>query len=254
MNHDNACFDDDGDGVNNAIDLCPNSVQGAVVDAEGCSSLQRDSDSDGDGLNDPEDSCPGTVSGANVDENGCSEAQRDSDGDGISDLDDACDDTPNGFPILANGCTDEGALDTDLDGDGYSGAYSFNIDPDTGLRTNEQGDAYPTDGSQWFDQDGDGYGANSSGINGDDCPTEFGTSFEDYLGCADDGDGWRDEFEPENLRNDPTQWKDTDVDGFGDNWGDPTWNLTRNSDWPGIFVEGAKNADLCPKTLPNLRD
>ena len=246
-------LDDDNDGITNDIDLCPGSVQGATVDTEGCSSLQRESDSDGDGLNDPEDSCPGTASGAEVDGNGCSEAQRDSDGDGISDLDDACDDTPDGFPILANGCTDEGALDTDLDGDGYYGAYSFNIDPDTLLRTNQQGDLYPTDGSQWFDTDGDGYGDNSSGVNGDDCRTEFGTSFEDYLGCFDDGDGWRDEFEPENLRNDSTQWKDSDVDGFGDNWGDPTWNSTRDPSWPGIFVEGAQNADLCPKTVPALR-
>ena len=63
-----------------------------------------------------------------MDESGCSEAQRDSDGDGVSDLDDACDDTPFGFPVLADGCTDESALDTDLDGDGYSGVYAYDID------------------------------------------------------------------------------------------------------------------------------
>ena len=246
-------LDDDDDGITNDIDLCAGTPQGVTVDSEGCSAIQRNSDSDGDGINDPEDSCPSTQAGVSVDDNGCSDAQRDSDGDGISDLDDVCDDTPAGFPILANGCTDEAALDTDLDGDGYSGVYSFNIDSETGLRYNEQGDAYPTDGTQWFDQDGDGYGDNSSGTDGDDCPAEFGTSYQDYLGCADDGDGWRDEFEPANLRNDPTQWQDTDFDGFGDNWGDPSWNSTRKSSWPGVFIEGAKNADLCPETLPALR-
>lgn len=247
-------LDDDADGVANNVDLCADTAASATVDNDGCSATQRESDSDGDGLNDPEDSCPGTDADAVVDANGCSEAQRDSDGDGISDLSDVCDDTPAGFPILANGCTDEDALDTDLDGDGYSGAYSYNIDAETGLRYDEQGDAYPTDGTQWSDQDGDGFGDNSSGTNGDDCPAEYGTSFEDYLGCADDGDGWRDEFEPVNLRNDATQWQDSDFDGFGDNWGDSSWNSSRNPTWPGIFVEGATNADLCPKTLYQLKD
>ena len=58
--------------------------------------------------------------------------RNDTDGDGVSDLDDACDDTPFGFPVLADGCTDESALDTDLDGDGYSGVYAYDIDPVSG--------------------------------------------------------------------------------------------------------------------------
>ncbi len=249
-------LDDDNDGVSNDVDLCADTAASASVDSDGCSASQRESDSDGDGLNDPEDSCPGTSAGASVDANGCSEEQRDSDGDGISDLDDACDDTQFEYIefILPNGCLDEAALDIDSDGDGYSGLYSFNVDPDTGLRYNEQGDNWPSDASQWFDRDGDGFGDNNSGTNGDDCPEEKGTSFIDYLGCVDDGDGWRDEFEPVNLRNDSTQWQDTDFDGFGDNWGDPSWNSTRNPTWPGIFVEGATNADLCPKTLYQLKE
>ena len=45
----------------------------------------------------------------------------------------------------------------------------------------------PADSSQWADSDGDGYGDNSSGTNGDAFP----------------GDG--------------TQWADSDGDGYGDN-------------------------------------
>ena len=173
--------------------------------------------------------------------------------DGLSDLEDACDDTPPGFPILANGCTDESALDTDLDGDGYKGVYTYDIDPATGLHVNQTGDAFPSDPTQWFDQDGDGYGDNPSPANNaDDCPTETGTSSIDFLGCYDDGDGWRDENEPNATRNDPTQWRDSDFDGFGDNWGNPSWNATRDPSWPGQFVAGATNADLCPKTTPGL--
>ena len=180
-------------------------------------------------MNDPEDTCPDTEPDAEVDENGCSQAQRDTDGDGLSDLDDACDDTPPGFPILANGCTDESALDTDLDGDGYSGVYAYDIDPITGLHVNQTGDAFPSDATQWFDQDGDGYGDNPSPANNaDDCPAETGTSYIDFLGCYDDGDGYRDENEPEALRGDPTQWRDSDFDGYGDNWGNPSWNATRD--------------------------
>ena len=247
-------LDDDEDGVKNNIDVCPDTVSGATVDAQGCSDEQRNSDSDGDGLNDPDDSCPNTAEGVEVDENGCSQAQRDSDGDGLSDLDDACDDTPPGFPILANGCTDESALDTDLDGDGYSGVYTYDVDPISGLHVNQTGDAFPSDATQWFDQDGDGYGDNPSPANNaDDCPTETGTSYIDFLGCYDDGDGYRDENEPEALRGDPTQWRDSDFDGYGDNWGNPDWNATRDSSWPGQFVAGATNADFCPKTTPGLQ-
>ena len=52
---------------------------------------------------------------------------------------------------------------------------------------------------------------------------------------------------------DPTQWRDSDDDNFGDNWGNPEWNETRNPDWPGIFLENATNADMCPDEVPDGR-
>ena len=245
-------LDDDDDGVKNNLDLCGDTPTGVSVDVDGCSEEQRTSDSDGDGLNDPEDRCPNTEAGQNVDAFGCSQGQRDSDGDGLSDLEDACDDTPPGFPILANGCTDESALTVDLDGDGYAGVYTYDVDNETGLRINQAGDAFPSDPTQWFDQDGDGYGDNPDGNNADECPLENGTSYIDFLGCYDDGDGWRDANEPESTRENPTQWRDSDFDGYGDNWGDPTWTALRDPSWPGEFVEGATGADRCPKTTVGL--
>ena len=66
-------------------------------------------------------------------------------------------------------------------------------------------------------------------ITGDFCPYNYGTSYRDRNGCEDsDGDGASD---PSNVGgiswdtdkgadlwvDDPTQWADTDGDGYGDN-------------------------------------
>ena len=200
----------------NDMDQCPQTEYQDAVDENGCSEVQRETDSDGDGVFDPVDLCPLTVD-TEVDSNGCSTAQLDSDDDGVSDADDACPSTPAGFPVDVTGCTDETALEQDLDGDGYKGTYTYSVNATSGLRENETGDAFPTDATQWFDQDGDGYGDNIDGQNADDCPIENGTSFIDFLGCIDDGDGYRDLFEPTGLAGNPTQWEDFDRDGYGDN-------------------------------------
>jgi hypothetical protein len=88
--------------------------------------------------------------------------------------------------------------------------------------------------------------------NADFCSAESGTSSIDLPGCYDDGDGWADFNEPLTLRDNPTQWKDSDFDGYGDNWGDASWTPYRDSSWPGQYIEGATNADLCPKTPTSL--
>ena len=62
--------DDDGDGVGNDDDICPDTPDGETVDANGCSDSQKDSD--GDGVTDDKDQCPDTPQGENVDVNGCS--------------------------------------------------------------------------------------------------------------------------------------------------------------------------------------
>jgi len=58
-------------------------------------------DADGDGVLDAMDKCPGTPMGAVVDEAGC---PKDSDGDGVYDGIDKCPDTPKGVQVDAKGC------------------------------------------------------------------------------------------------------------------------------------------------------
>jgi OOP family OmpA-OmpF porin len=58
--------DEDGDGVTNDADQCPNTPAGASVDSIGCPL-----DSDRDGVPDYRDKCPGTPEGAKVDSDGC---------------------------------------------------------------------------------------------------------------------------------------------------------------------------------------
>jgi outer membrane protein OmpA-like peptidoglycan-associated protein len=95
--------DDDGDGVRNALDKCPDTPKGVKVDSDGCPI-----DSDGDGVPDYLDKCPGTPKGVKVDSSGC---PIDSDGDGVPDNLDLCPGTPKGMKVDANGCPD-------TDGDG----------------------------------------------------------------------------------------------------------------------------------------
>ena len=227
-------LDDDEDTVFNHLDLCPSTLFGDTVDADGCSDAQLLSDDDMDNVAGPADLCPNTIESErdSVDENGCSASERDSDSDGVKDADDQCPDTPLGTPVLPDGCIDESA---DPDGDGYFGTYIYTINETSGLRENQSGDAFPSEATQWFDQDGDGYGDNLAGFEADECPLEFGTSFIDFLGCFDDGDGYRDEFEPAGLAGNPTQWEDADYDGLGDN-------------------PNGTSPDLCPDTPYSQKD
>jgi hypothetical protein len=75
----------------------------------------------------------------------------------------------------------------------------------------------------------DGFGNELSGFQGDSCTNVAGNSTGppngDRWGCPDsDGDGWSDPAAgwgvaegADAFSNDPTQWKDNDGDGFGDN-------------------------------------
>ena len=48
--------------------------------------------------------------------------------------------------------------------------YTYDINPETGLRENENGDAFPLIPDQWSDQDGDGFGDFQNGYQADACP------------------------------------------------------------------------------------
>lgn len=109
--------DTDGDGVNDASDLCPNTSAGASVDATGCllappppdddsddaADLPRDAD--GDGINDVLDQCPNTAMGDAVDLLGCAQAQKDSDADGVNNAVDLCGETPANYAVDGLGCS-----------------------------------------------------------------------------------------------------------------------------------------------------
>ena len=96
-------FDDDGDGVSDVFDACPDTPEGEQVNQFGCSADQRDLDRDG--VDNVDDICPNTPPGVEVDEQGCAANQVDSDQDGIPDVRDNCIDTIN-------------PLQKDYDGDG----------------------------------------------------------------------------------------------------------------------------------------
>ena len=142
------------------------------------------SDIDGDGYGDNPggvnpDSCP-SVSGASfIDTFGC----LDIDGDGVSNSGDA-------FPRDSTQ-TD----DTDQDGYGDNSNGTFgDVCPYTyGESTrdrygcpdsdfdgwSDENDIFPQDSSQWGDWDGDGYGDQLNGIEGDSCPSDPGNSTTD---------------------------------------------------------------------------
>ena len=102
---------------------------------------------------------------------------EDADLDGVEDDDDDC---PNTYGTSTNdreGCPDS-------DGDGYS-------NPDATWTANEGADAFPSESTQWADQDFDGYGDNPAGVEADACVTVLGNSTTDRFGCLDDdGDGY----------------------------------------------------------------
>ena len=117
---------------------------------------------------------------------------------------------PDGnYIISAHGRNDEGVyhwlVDPDIDNDGY-------LNPD---------DAFPEDGTQWNDTDGDNYGDNPApATEPDACPEVFGTSYMDVFGCPDaDGDGYSDDGDA--FDDDPYQWADNDGDGYPSNVNDP---------------------------------
>ena len=205
------CLDSDGDGWDDVIDELPN-VKHQWLD--------QDADGYGDNATGPEpDACPGVPGTSTIDRYGC----VDSDGDGISDDNDAFpsdptrasdvdgdgyDDLEDGCMLIAGNSTQDRLGCTDTDGDGYS-------DGDAQWTLINGSDAFPDEATQHADQDGDGFGDNPTGFEGDDCPTTSGTSFRDVFGCDDeDVDGMSDTNDA--FLGDGTQWNDTDSDGYGD--------------------------------------
>ena len=274
--------DNDNDSIINEVDLCPNGITDWRKnttndnDGDGCLDAREDNDDDNDGFSDIDDFCPMQEGTATLGQKGC----PDFDGDGIADAVDAFfqdetqwndgdgdgyGDNPNGnnaddCPFFFGNSSGDRAGCIDSDGDGYS-------DPDLAYSVSMGADAFADDPSQWSDVDGDGYGDNLVGFQFDLCPDREGSSYIDRFGCPDmDKDGYSDTDAfwgydvwdtlgngPDMFPFEATQWHDSDQDGFGDNWGNPEWNESRDANWPGQFVEGAQLADMCPLVSPDGR-
>jgi hypothetical protein len=231
-------LDDDNDGVLDVDDSCLTSYtpprgwwtsdSGNDVDGDGCRDSDEDLNDDNDEFDDASDDCSKEYGTSNLGSyNGC----LDRDGDGYADVEDSC-------PLTAGDSTFGGSLGCpDSDGDGWQDTQ----------------DDLPNDSSQWEDYDGDGFGDNPDGNNSDDCINIPGESVLDRYGCPDqddDGystadDNWLISDGADAFPLDQTQWSDWDEDGFGDNYGNLSWE-DRPSQWPGEYYSYAQNQDACP--------
>ncbi|MAO70530.1 MAG: hypothetical protein CL983_05565 [Euryarchaeota archaeon] len=237
-------LDDDDDSILDENDSCPLGDTGwsswiyTDFDGDGCLDNTEDLDDDGDGICD-ENNYDGNCNISSISFDLCptsslefmSNAQTDNDGDGCEDITEDLDDDNDGYYDSDDDCPLENGLSTELligcldsDSDGFS----------------DKIDSFPVDTTQWNDTDGDGFGDELYGTDGDYCPTVIGSSTEDRFGCLDsDSDGYSDVDSSWGLNLgadafplDSSQWEDSDGDGFGDN------------------LEGSK-ADSCPEIFGN---
>jgi outer membrane protein OmpA-like peptidoglycan-associated protein len=163
-------IDNDGDGVPAFRDICPDTPNGATVDAKGCPG-----DLDGDEVLNGLDLCPNTPVGWPVDDDGC---PTDADGDGVPDGRDTCDDTPLGAVVDHDGCP------VDSDGDGVPDGLDDCVTTPEGAVVDEKGCAIDSD------EDGVPDGLDKC----DDTPAGLPV---DADGCPidSDGDGLKDDVD-----------------------------------------------------------
>ena len=95
--------DSDGDGVDDGVDVCPNTPVGIQVNDFGCPL-----DDDFDGIPNYLDRCSGTPKNVAVDNFGC---PLNSDGDNVPDYLDLCTNTPTGVVVDEFGCPVDGDAD-----------------------------------------------------------------------------------------------------------------------------------------------
>ena len=300
-------IDTDGDGVNDVdgnadqLDMCPNTLpeDHDDVDENGCAPSQLDTD--GDGVTDDLDLCPGTTFGASVTSDGCIVVGADTDSDGVEDADDD-------FPADATQWTDtdsDGFGDNWADGtwnvsregtvgqwvasamnpdycpeeygesdnsawQGASAEVILGCDDNDGDGWADSIDWDDLDLSQWQDLDDDGFGDNSSGLNGDQCEGQPGIADADgeegphKNGCPapdEDDDGVLNHLDQchSTMTNTSVDANgcalnqlDTDEDGINDLL--DQCNDTPADDWNLIDANGCTDAQLEGDSESSLMD
>ena len=270
-------IDSDGDGFDDAEDACPMNAGSSTTDRIGCADTDGDGvsdptppsgnqtgwgpedgadafpleptqsvDTDGDGYGDnatgvQADVCPAEAGGSYVDRFGC----EDEDADGTSDTNDAflgeptqwTDSDGDGYGDNADGVTPDACILTV----GSSTADVYGCPDQDGDGVSDSNDLWPDDATQWYDTDGDGYGDETTGTDGDTCPNEFGTSTANNVyGCPDgDADGWADQIDV--FPDQRSQHADSDGDGFGDN---ATLGAFKPDHWPFDKDRNAAEASI----------
>ena len=201
--------DEDYDGVEDGLDICPQTpgqgVESAkdLVDEYGCSQYQYDQgDTDGDEVMNKYDLCGYTPTGEAVNADGCAQSQLDDDEDGVMNNLDLCPLTSAGETVDADGCL-QSQLDDDDDGVMNDADLCPNTHPDF-ININTNYAVLDADGCSQSQKDDDGDGVMN---NLDLCDDYDGRPYSqtpvwatpagetvDADGCAqsqidDDGDG-----------------------------------------------------------------
>ena len=244
--------DRDGDGYGDNPqglnpDLCPDTPSGEIVDSNGCSATERDTDNDG--VMDAYDDCVNIdASGFDDDGDGCID---DTDGDGILDNEDNCiNEDASGWDTNQDGCIDDSDADgvkDDIDQCRTVDASGYDADSD-GCIDDSDGDNIPDDvdlcryvSALGYDSDGDGCIDDSDGDNIkddiDDCRYENASGYDDDMdGCIDDTD--HDSIkDPDDLCPNTLDFSTTDLDGCSDHQRDTDGDTVKDF------------SDICPGTL-----
>ena len=198
--------DDDNDSLLDENDSCPHGNIGWVPtsatdhDMDGCEDASEDFDDDNDAVIDIRDDCPvGEMAWISTD-------LTDYDGDGCQDMSEDYDDD-------ADSICDEG---TNTGWDCIVSSMGSDLCPQSSLSftssmTSDADQDGCEDRNEDEDDDNDGFLDKH-----DDCPNDAGTSDDGRLfGCPDaDNDGYADSIDT--FPSTPSQWADTDEDGYGD--------------------------------------
>ncbi|VUD46283.1 Alpha-agarase [Thalassocella blandensis] len=225
-------------------------------------------DEDGDGIDDGIDNCPNTPPGAEVDEHGCELAPVDSDGDGFIDSEDAFPQDPtewadtdiDGVGDNSDAFPNDPTETKDSDGDGVGdNSDQLPFDPNETVDSDGDGvgdnsDVFPNDPNESADSDGDGVGDNADAFPND--PNEHVDSDNDGVGDnADKYPAYYSNVASVNIVS-PTMDIEIDAgeplvfqaDAFDINTGDITSSIIWESDATGPFEPDSVTGEF---TLPH---